>query len=305
MIHPPETVRRLAPAKLNLRLRVLQRDETGYHGIETLLVALDLSDRVSLVPGSAGIELEVDGDSSGVPADSSNLCWRAVESLCEAAGIDPAVSIQLEKRIPSAAGLGGGSSDAAATLVALNEMLGLPLGREQLLRIAGELGSDVPFGLVSSPLALGWERGRRLIPLRPPSARPVLIAVPPFGVSASDAYRWLAADREAADPGSESAADTVAGFVLPPPEALAEWDILEPLVCNDLEDPVFRRHPELCIVRDGLLEFGAALAFLCGSGSCVAGIFDSEEIRDRAATELEQRAGVRAIRTATKESDRG
>ena len=298
------TVRRLAPAKLNLRLRVLQRDETGYHGVETLLLALELSDRITLVPGPAGIGLEVEGD-PGVPADSSNLCWRAAESLCGAAGIDPAVTIQLEKRIPSAAGLGGGSSDAAAVLVALNEMLNLPLEREDLLRIAGELGSDVPFWLVDSPLALGWERGRRLIPLRPPSARPVLIAVPPFGVSAGDAYRWLAADRRAADPGSGSSTDSAGALVLPRPETLAEWNGLEPLVCNDLEGPVFRRHPELRIIRDGLLELGARIAFLCGSGSCVAGIFDSEEIRDRAAVELEQRAGVGVIRTATKEPDPG
>ena len=304
MIPPTETVRRLAPAKLNLRLRVLQRDETGYHSVETLLLALELSDQIVLSPGPAGIRLAVEGD-PGVPVDSANLCWRAAESLCRTADIEPAVSIELDKRIPSSAGLGGGSSDAAVTLMALNEMLGLPVGREQLTRLAGELGSDVPYGLVGSPFALGWERGRRLIPLRAPPTRPVLIAVPPFGVSASDAYRWLVADRKAADSGSESAADSVAGLVLPPPEALAEWDILAPLVCNDLEKPVFRRHPELRIVRDGLLEFGAALAFLCGSGSCVAGIFDSEEIRDRAATELELRAGVRAIRTATKESDRG
>ncbi len=298
------TVRRLAPAKLNLRLRVLQRDETGYHGVETLLLALELSDRITLAPGPAGIGIEVEGD-SGVPADSSNLCWRAAESLCAAAEIDPAVTIQLEKRIPSAAGLGGGSSDAAAVLVALNEMLNLPLEREQLLRIAGELGSDVPFWLADSPLALGWDRGRRLIPLRAPSARPVLIAVPPFGVSAGDAYQWLARDRKAADSGSGPGADSVDGLVLPPPEALAEWDGLEPLVCNDLEGPVFRRHPELRIIRDGLLGLGARLAFLCGSGSCVAGIFDSEEIRDRASTELEQRAGVGVIRTVTKEPDPG
>ena len=304
MISSAETVRRLAPAKLNLRLRVLQRDETGYHAVETLLLALELSDRITLLPGPAGIRLEVEGD-PGVPADSSNLCWRAAESLCGAAGVDPAVTMQLEKRIPSAAGLGGGSSDAAAVLVALNEMLNLPLGREELLRIAGELGSDIPFGLVGSPLALGWERGRRLIPLQPPSARPVLIAVPPFGVSAGDAYRWLAVDRRTADSGSASSSDPAVGLVLPPPEALAEWDGLEPLVCNDLEGPVFRRHPELRIIRDGLLELGARLAFLCGSGSCLAGIFDSEEIRDRAATELEQRAGVGAICTATKEPDQG
>ena len=300
----PEAVQRLAPAKLNLRLRVMQRDETGYHGVETLLLALELSDRITLVPGGTGIRLEVDGDPA-VPADSANLCWRAAVLLFRTAGIEPAVTIRLEKRIPSAAGLGGGSSDASSVLVALNEMLDLPVGEELLPQIAGELGSDVPFGLVGSPLALGWERGRRLLPLRPPTARPVLIAVPPFGVSAGDAYRWLEADRRAADSDSGSTAELAGGLVLPTPESLAKWDVLEPLVCNDLESPVFRRHPELRIIRDGMLEFGASLALLCGSGSCVAGIFDSGEVRDRAALELEQRAGVRVIRTATKELKAG
>lgn len=297
-------MQRPAPAKLNLRLCVLQRDETGYHGVETLLLAVELSDRIALSPGPAGIRLVVEGD-SGVRADSTNLCWRAAESLYRTAGIEPAVTIMLDKRVPSAAGLGGGSSDAAATLVALNEMLHLPVGRDQLARLAGELGSDVPFGLVGSPFALGWERGRRLIPLRAPPTRPVLIAVPPFGVSAGDAYRWLAADRGVARPDSGSIPEQAGGLVLPPPEALSEWGVLETLVCNDLESPVFGRHPELRIIRNGMLEVGAGLAFLCGSGSCVAGIFDSYEVRDRAATELERRAGVQVIRTATREAEAG
>ena len=304
MNSPLEAVPQLAPAKLNLRLRILQRDDTGYHNVETLLLALELSDRIALSPGPAGIRLAVEGD-RGVPADSTNLCWRAAKSLYGTAGIDPALTIELDKRIPSAAGLGGGSSDAAATLVGLNELLGLPVGREQLTRIAGELGSDVPFGLVGSPFALGWERGRRLIPLRAPPTRPVLIAVPPFGVSAGDAYGWLAADRGAAGPVTGSIPEQAGALVFPSPEALSKWDVLEPLVCNDLENPVFRRHPELRIIRDYMLEVGASLAFLCGSGSCLAGIFDSDEVRDRAATELEQRAGVQVIRTATREPEAG
>ena len=169
----PEAVQRLAPAKLNLRLRVMQRDETGYHGVETLLLALELSDRITLVPGGTGIRLEVDGD-PGVPADSTNLCWRAADLLFRTAGIDPAVTIRLEKRIPSAAGLGGGSSDASSVLVALNEMLDLPVGEELLPQLAGELGSDVPFGLVGSPFrplpTLAWDRAPAAS--APPADRP-------------------------------------------------------------------------------------------------------------------------------------
>ncbi len=299
MIPDADTVRRVAPAKLNLRLRVLQRDEAGYHGIETLLLSLELADTVALNTGPAGIRIEVEGDSE-VPTDSTNLCWRAAEALFRTAGIDPRLTIRLEKRIPSSAGLGGGSSDAAAVLVGLNEMLDRPLDYSSLLSIAGGLGSDVPFGLVGGPFALGWERGRRLMPLRPPPARPVLIAVPPFGISAADAYRWLAADRSSGSAGTAESPNAVAAHVLPWPEALADWGALDRLVCNDLEGPVFRRHPELRVIRDDLLKRGARHAVLCGSGSCVAGIFESEESRDRAATELEPRAGVGTIRTSTK-----
>jgi 4-diphosphocytidyl-2-C-methyl-D-erythritol kinase len=184
-------------------------------------------------------------------------------------------------------------------------MLGRPLSRAQLTGLAGELGSDVAFGLAGSPFALGWERGRRLIPLRAPPTRPVLIAVPPFGVSAGDAYRWLAADRRAAGAITGSIAELSGGLVLPAPEALSEWEVLAPLVGNDLENPVFGRHPELRVIRDGMLEVGAGVAVLCGSGSCVAGIFDEEDVRDQAATELEGRAGVQVIRTATRELEAG
>ena len=190
-------------------------------------------------------------------------------------------------------------------LVGLNELLERPLEYSILLSIAGGLGSDVPFGLVGGPFALGWERGRRLLPLRPPPVRPVLIAVPPFGVSAADAYRWLATDRNPADPGSTETVDSDAGLVLPQAEDLAGWDVLDRLVCNDLEAPVFRRHPELRVMRDDLLERGARHAVLCGSGSCIAAIFDSEEMRDRVAPEFEHRAGVRTIRTVTQGPDAG
>lgn len=289
------TAVRTAPAKFNLRLRVLERNLAGYHGVETLLLRLELADRVSVRPGKPGIHLEVVGDSD-VPTGAENLCWKAAEALHRVLGVAPAVSIRLEKRIPASAGLGGGSMDAAATLQALSQLPGLATGPARLIAIAGELGSDVPFGLCPLPLALGWERGRRILPLRPPPARPVLIAVPPFGVSAADAYRWLAADRTT-EAGGPKAVES--GVVLPPPESLADWDVLAGLAVNDLQPAVFRRHPVLGVIHAALSEAGAGIALLCGSGACVAGIFDTVAARDRAGEVLESEAGVRAIRTST------
>ena len=286
---------RTAQAKLNLRLRVLERDVSGYHGVETLLLRLEIADRITVRPAPRGIHLEVTGDPD-VPTDAQNLCWKAAEALHRALDVVPAVSIRLEKQIPASAGLGGGSMDAAATLEALSRLPGLEAGPEQLIAIAGELGSDVPFGLSRLPMALGWERGRRIMPLRPPPARPVLVAVPPFGVGAADAYRWLAADRKEASGGAGAGPG---GELLPPPESLTDWDMLAGLALNDLQPAVFTRHPELRVIHEAILDAGAEIALLCGSGACVAGIFDTVAARDRAGEVLEPEAGVRTIRTST------
>lgn len=285
---------REAHAKLNLRLRVLAREESGYHGLETIFLRLALADRVAVEPGPPGIRLDVEGDDR-VPRGPENLCVRAAQTLAEAAGVEPALRIRLEKRIPVEAGLGGGSADAAAVLAALGTWPELAAAVDRLPAVAARIGSDVPFGLSPRPLALAWERGRRLLPLDPPPSRPVLVAVPPFGIATADAYRWLAADRARIplEAGAEE------GIVLPEPDSLRRWETLERLACNDLERPVFRRHPELARLRDAIRASGASVTLLCGSGSSVAGIFPDENERDEAATTLERNAGVAVIRTRT------
>jgi 4-diphosphocytidyl-2-C-methyl-D-erythritol kinase len=169
-----------ARAKTNLRLRVFGRDASGYHGLETLFLRLALADTVRLregAPGS-GIRLRLktgEGIESGsVPEGPGNLCVRAAEAYRAAAreaghdGAGPDLVIELEKRIPAGAGLGGGSADAAAVLRLMDRRAGGALSRERMFRLAGELGSDVPFGLLSSPAALGWGRGGRAAGAAPP-----------------------------------------------------------------------------------------------------------------------------------------
>lgn len=292
------SVTRSAPAKLNLRLRVLGREESGYHAVETLMLRLALADRITVEPGPPGIRVVVSGN-DGLPEGPDNLCWRAADLLHQELELAPAVVIRLEKRIPVAAGLGGGSMDAAAVLAALVELLDRDLGTESLVRMAGCLGSDVPFGLCPGNMALGWERGRRLLPLPSPPARPVLIAQPPFGIPATEAYRWLAHDRD--EPVADSDSKTARGgaALFPGPDELADWEALERLAANDLQEAVFRRHPELGIIRDALSEAGATVALLCGSGACVAGIFAEEEAMDRAERDLQPKLGSRLIRSAT------
>lgn len=269
----------VAPAKLNLRLRVLGRRADGFHAIETLLVRLRLADAVELETGGEGIELDVETPAGlgAVPSDETNLCWRAARLLYDAIDRPPAVQIRLTKRIPAAAGLGGGSSDAAAVLVGLNRLLGMPLEPRALVGLAGRLGSDVPFFAAEAPCALAWGRGQRLLPIAPPPARPVLIVVPGVGISAAEAYRWWSEDA-----GSEEAPPEV----LPDPDRLASWTTVERLAANDLAGPVERRRPELAAARRALESAGATVALLCGSGSCVAGVFPAEADRDAARATL-------------------
>ena len=239
-----------------------------------------------------------DGDPGGesraarVPEGPENLCWRAAELFHEAAGRDPGLALRLVKRVPAGAGLGGGSADAAAVLRALSRLHDAPLRREELFDLAGELGSDVPFALADVPAALGWERGRRLLPLEAPPPRPMLLVVPEVRVSTPDAYGWLDEAREGGGgPAGAGAAS------LPAPGELSAWEGLLPTAVNDFEEPVFGRHPQLGWWKEELLGEGAEAAMLCGSGSALCGIFGDARRRDAAADRLREGGEVRVIPT--------
>jgi 4-diphosphocytidyl-2-C-methyl-D-erythritol kinase len=269
-----------APAKLNLRLRVHGRRDDGFHSIETLFLRLGLADEVSIDRKSAGLRLETSG-AVDVPGGEDNLCWQSAAAFFDAIGRAPAASMQLVKHIPVAAGLGGGSSDAAAVLLGLNRVHDYPLDHAGLMRLAERMGSDVPFFVSEARFALAWERGTRLLPLEPPPSRAVLIVVPDFGVSAGEAYMWLRADRaDSVAPGP------VGPGALPATTELADWDVLAGLAQNDLAEPVYRRHPELRATTEALVAGGAVIALLCGSGACVAGVFQTAAQRDKAAERL-------------------
>jgi len=278
-----------APAKVNLRLRVLGREVSGYHSLETLFLALDLADEIDIEPGPPGVQIEVDGPDD-VPADRSNLCSRAAHLFAEATGVAPSVRIRLKKTIPSGAGLGGGSSDAASVLVALNRAAGSPLDSSELGRLGGTIGSDVPFFVSGAAMAIGWERGRRILPVPAPPSRPVLVVVPPDGLPTAEAYGWLTEDESRR---------TARAFEWPEVDRLDRWDVLESLATNDFERVVFRKKPELEEARDALRQAGAAIAMLSGSGSCLFGVFRDTSDLDAADTEISSRQGLRTIRTTT------
>ena len=287
----PDAVSVHAPAKVNLRLSILSREASGYHSLESLFCAISLADRVTVRRAEAGVELRVDGDVDTGPPER-NLAVRAARSFCAAVGEEPAVAIDLVKRIPSAAGLGGGSSDAAATLRALNSLHGEPLERDALLQLAIGLGSDVPFFLCGSPLALGWGRGERLLALPALPARPVLVAHPGTAMPTAEAFAEIAARRDSVA--------TPRSFLMLPAD-LTDWGGVARIAENDFDAPVTARIP---VLRDALAAMrgaGAEVALLAGSGSAVFGVFRDDSARDRARSATEA-LGLTGWSAATLES---
>lgn len=286
-------LRGAAHAKLNLRLCVLARESSGFHQIETLFCRLELADDVEVSRGGRGVTLEVlaaNGPPPLLGPVENNLAVRAAHAFFREARLEPGAAITLRKRIPAGAGLGGGSSNAAAVLALLNRMHGEVLSAPTLLRLGAALGSDVPFFLSGAALALGWGRGGRLLPLPPLPVATVLLAVPREAVSTADAYALLAAQR----------AETVAPLPAVLPPQLAAWEHVRELATNDFEDVIFERLPLLAEVRDALAGAGAQIAMMTGTGSVVFGVFADEAAARSAAQRLEVAfAGVAWVLTRT------
>ena len=266
------TVRVEAPAKVNLRLRILAREASGFHSLESLFCSISLADSVEVRAGEPGIRLDVTGGVETGPPER-NLVVRAAERFHAELGTPPALDVALAKRIPSAAGLGGGSSDAAATLRALNALHGEPFGRAELLRMAMELGSDVPFFLCGSTLALGWGRGERLLALPALPPRPVLVVHPGVAMPTGEAFRRVAELRgDAWEPEAFA-------FGL---ELLGGWPGVSGLTENDFEAPALERISALAAAREAMQVPGALVCLLAGSGASLFAVYPSVDERDEA-----------------------
>ena len=267
---------RLSPCKINLVLNILGRRTDGFHELETLLLPVSWCDELHFEPASGSTVLTC--SNPDVPTDASNLILRAVEAFSRATGNALKLRIQLEKRIPMAAGLGGGSSNAATTLLALNEHRGQPLARAALRTIAATLGSDVPFFLQSGP-ALGVGRGEQLEtvpPLHALTGLHLLLIHPGFGVSTPWAYQHLGKFPAALD-GQPGRAAAVA-------ETLARGQREAGLagLFNSLETPVFDKYPVLRLYQDFLREHGALAAMMSGSGSTTFALFEHAGVAEAA-----------------------
>ncbi len=258
-----DTHRLRAFAKINLGLRILGRRPDGYHEIRTVYQTVALHDRLEVSALKTSRKIEVECDDPKVPSGAGNLVYRACELWRRARGHRGGIRVRLEKRIPAGSGLGGGSSDAAATLLGLERLTGGKLHPASRFALAAELGSDVPLFLWGGRV-LGCGRGEEVYPLRDLPGRSCLIAFPGFSASTAEAYRE--ASRRLTGRRRGLKISNFGAWPLFSPEG---WGPAE----NDFEQVVFAKWPELARLKGQLIRAGAELASLTGSGSAVFALF--------------------------------
>jgi 4-diphosphocytidyl-2-C-methyl-D-erythritol kinase len=269
-----QSVRLPAYAKINLCLDVLGKRPDGYHELRTIFQAISLCDTLtlSITAKAETNSITLESNDRDLPLGPENLVFRAIDAIRSEIGFQGSVTANLQKKIPVARGLGGGSSDAAATLIGMLRLTNARVPLERLLEIAAGLGADVPFFLFGGR-ALAVNRGDEIYPL-PNAPRQTILVVAPrnIAVSTKDAYQWLGEELT-----NRTEAPKIFRFC-----ALC-WSRQGAGLSNDFEKPVFRRYPQLGEIRAGLLKRGAADAALAGSGSAVFGVFRNPAQARRAA----------------------
>lgn len=273
----------LAPAKINYRLDVLRRRPDGYHDLRMIMQRVDLCDIIDIslsdLPG-----IRVACGREGVPDGPDNIAWRAADALLKLSPVKCGIDIAITKRIPVAAGLGGGSSDAATVLMGVNELLGLKLTDEQLMNIGVALGADVPF-FIFGKTALAEGIGEKLTAIqRVPQAWLVLVN-PNVPVSTAWVYQNLQLTSVRENNNIPIFFDTIADICA--------------VLGNDLETVTINKHPLIKDIKEQLLAMGASAALMSGSGPTVFGIFENEPSANRAAETMAAESGwfTAAVRT--------
>lgn len=278
---PDAEVRMRAPAKANLFLRILARESTGYHGLETLFCLLDLSDDLAAERRTGdAVSIDVRGADVGPP--EKNLAVRAADMVLQATGRRFGAHLTLDKRIPMQAGLGGGSSDAAAALLLTNQLAGNAVPRHELLQFAARLGSDVPFFLSEARLALAWGHGERMLRLPPLPPAPALLLVPAEGMPTAEAYALI-------DQGADT---TRRGGLALDLDALRGWGDIARMAGNDFEAALFSRRPALKAAFEALAGTRPLLCRLTGSGSAFLAVYRNPTDRTDAVMMLGRKHGT-------------
>ena len=280
------TLEKPSPCKVNLLLNILDRRADGFHELETVMHPVNLNDHLRFQRGGSGVQLTC--DEPALPIDSTNLVHRAATAFLAAARIPDGVQIHLEKKIPMAAGLGGGSGNAATTLLGLNELFSQPLSPPQLHEIAASLGSDIPFFLQTKP-AMATGRGERIAPLDFfPALRGhwFLLIHPGFGIATAWAYQQLAHFPSALN-GQPGRAQKLIALLQAGDLAAASAAFY-----NSLEAPALRKYPVLALFQEFLRAHGAVATLMSGSGSTTFALTQSQAAAAELAEQLQAKFGV-------------
>jgi 4-diphosphocytidyl-2-C-methyl-D-erythritol kinase len=264
----PTSITVFAPAKINLVLRILDRRSDGYHNLWSLMQTVHLEDELSISLSGIHSTITLRCDDPSLKTDPSNLVYRAAAAVFEHSGRVVGLDMMLSKRIPMGAGLGGGSSDAAATIIGLNHLLNLGWSTEKMAHVGQALGSDVPF-FFFAPSAAVEGRGEKVALVRIKGSRWVVLVNPGFPVETKWAYQQLSVSRTEVRPLSD------VHLALGKASDLS-WEEVLRAAENDFETPVFKAHPALHKIKQKLLAEGAETALLSGSGATVFGVFRDE-----------------------------
>ncbi len=275
-------VKVISPAKVNLYLNVLARRRDGYHEIETIIQAIDLCDEVTLREREKGIEVSCQKE--GVPEGKGNLAYRAAQLILQETKISKGVGIEIKKNIPVAAGLGGGSSNGAATLVGLNKLWNLNLPERRLIQLASSLGMDVPF-FIQGGRAIAEGRGDELTPLKGWSPFWLILVIPEFRVSTNWAYQSLKLGL--------TKGESQIKIVL---KHLEKGDLSSALY-NKFEEVMEEKYPRVKMIKERLKSLGITLASMSGSGGAVFGMARSGEEAERIREVIKQEEEVYVAKT--------
>jgi 4-diphosphocytidyl-2-C-methyl-D-erythritol kinase len=272
-------------AKINLGLEIVRKRPDGYHDIRTLFQSIDLADTIELEPTEDGT-ICLEGDEPSVAWDRTNLVHRAARLLRERTGSPAGARIRVAKSVPPGKGLGGGSSNAAVTLHALNKLWSLGLGPEALAELALLLGSDVPYFLQGG-LCLGESRGEALTRLADLPSLPCVLVFPPYPILTAGIYAGVGPSLT-----SDAKDSKIMRFL-----DTGDFGLLE----NDLELVIFRRYPELEAFKRFFRDQGAALSLVAGSGSAVFGLFTDRDQARKALDQLRGKSEARLVETLPRE----
>ncbi len=279
-----------AYAKINAGLKILRRREDGYHEIRTIYQTIGLHDRLEISVSKSAAGIRVDCDNPAVPAGQGNLVHRTCEAWAQARGWRGGIQVKIQKSIPLGSGLGGASTNAAATILGLERLTGDRLDLSARQRLGASLGSDVPLFFLGGRV-LGCGRGEEVYPLIDLPARHCLVIFPDFSVSTAEAYR------EAGSRLTESGKTPYSNsFGAWPHLSLMSWGPAE----NDFEHVVFARWPELAQLKRRLIRAGAEVASLTGSGSAIYALFSSSRLMARASKLISKRWWIYPTRTVVR-----